>query len=524
MTSTTTIVWRTTIVALLLAAVPLGIAFYERHSRVDTDAMLDVSVSVRTISHVRIDGVGDSVWESGSGSGFLVSRQGCRVWTNHHVVGEAAMIEVYPRKWSRAAGIPAVVVASTPRSDFAILEMENCEGIPQARLGDSSRTRPGDETYAVGNPMGRNPDSITRGIISHTERYLRGTTPYLQTDAAINPGNSGGALFDRDGAVIGINTAIAASARGGGNVGVGYAVPINLIEKEAAELAAGPPSWGNAGIVDIVSPLTPDEAEIFGVPDGHAALVVTEAPSSGPSADRLFKHDVIFKIGDQGLTGPSQALRLISAREAGEAIVFHLLRNGEVTSVEVTLEEGWEAAQDREAEFFEGHLGMTLEMWDGEDGERGRFKTPVITKVQSLGPAHKAHISSSQKTVGLKGPFMVSYQLDVKTITGVVYGAVHHPVTTVADLDQLAEQAFAAKRPLLVEIEVWARPDPRDATGELKRFATVFYKVLPTRTTAAAPVAAQDDATATAPMHNAGGDRASLHPVAVRDPRPLGKT
>ena len=196
---------RIAIVGLVIVVASVTVYWHRQNPAVDTQAMLDVSVTVKTISHVRVDKLGDSVWELGSGSGFMVSSEGCEVWTNHHVVADAAMIEVIPTGWKTREGIRASVVHSTPRGDMAVLRMEHCEGIPEAVLGDSTQVRPGDDTFAVGNPLGRNPNSISRGIISHTERYTSANLPYLQTDAAINPGNSGGALFNRHGEVIGVN-------------------------------------------------------------------------------------------------------------------------------------------------------------------------------------------------------------------------------------------------------------------------------------------------------------------------------
>ena len=481
-----TILWRTGVLGLFLAVIPVALFTYEHYTAVGTDAMLNVSVSIKTISHVRIDKVGDSVWESGSGSGYLVSSKDCEIWTNHHVIADAAVVEIFPRGWNRASGIPAKVINSTPRSDVAVLRMDHCEGIPEARLGDSSKVAAGDETYAVGNPLGRNPDSISRGIISHTERFATGLTPYLQTDAAINPGNSGGALFNHAGEVIGMNTAIA-STKDGANVGIGYAVPINLVKNVAAQLHTGPPSWGDAGLSSAVSSLTPDEAEIFKVPDGHAAIIVTKDPEQGPSAGKLEARDVIYKINDVGVTAADHAMRTIASYAKGDTIVFEIMRDGETQAVDITLEEGWKAGEQQVAEFYEGHLGMTLEMWTDEDNERGAFKTPVITKVQSLGPAHKAHIASSQKNVGFRGPFMVSFQLDVKTITGAVYDGEYIPVSTPSDMEQLAEKAYAETSPLLLEIQLWARNNPMDLETPLDHLGTAFYKVVPTVAKAVAP-------------------------------------
>ena len=233
-----TIIWRSSVATVLASAIVLSLYSLnaEQNQSVNTQAMLDVSVSIKTVSHVTVDRFGDSVWSFGSGSGFMVNNTDCEVWTNHHVIEKAAFIEVYPRGWTATHGIPAQVISATPRADIALLKMESCDNIPAARLGSSANLTPGEETYAVGNPLGSNPDSISRGIISHTQRYVNTTIPYLQTDAAINPGNSGGALFNRKGEVIGINTAIAASSSRS-NIGIGYALPINIAKQEAQNTA-----------------------------------------------------------------------------------------------------------------------------------------------------------------------------------------------------------------------------------------------------------------------------------------------
>ncbi len=316
-------------------------------------------------------------------------------------------------------------------------------------------------------------------------------TPYLQTDAAINPGNSGGPLFNLAGEVIGMNTAIA-STKEGANVGIGYAVPINLVKNVAAALHAGPPSWGDAGLSSMVSSLTPDEAEIFKVPDGHAAIIVTKDPQEGPSAGKLKARDVIYKINGEGVTAADQAMRTIASYEKGETVELEVMRGGETQTVAITLDEGWKADEEQVAEYYEGHLGMTLEMWTDEDDTRGAFETPVITKVQSLGPAHKAHIASSQKNVGFRGPFVVSFQLDVKTISGAVYDGEYFPVSSPDDMEKLAAKAYEETSPLLLEIQVWARKNPMDLEASLDHLGTAFYKVMPSVTSADVPSAHDD--------------------------------
>ncbi len=475
-----TIAWRLAVLGLIVSLVPLGHHALEEYNKVDTGRMLDVSVSIRTTSHVTVDKFGDSVWEISNGSGFLVSSRDCEVWTNHHVVADAALIEVFPRGWNRTTGIPAKLVNATPRPDIAIIQLEECDGIPAAVLGDSGPLKPGDETFAVGNPMGRNPHSITRGIISHTQRFRESSIPYLQTDAAINPGNSGGALFDREGRVIGINTALE-STRDGANVGVGYAVPINLVMQTVSELRNGPPSWGDAGISDIVTSLTPDEAEVFLVPDGKAALVVTHTPEEGPSAGKLFAHDVIYQIGETEIENTEQAIRAINQREVGESLALALMRDGESRQVEIVLGEGWQANDLPAPDSYEGYLGMTLEMWEGEEGDRGQFTKPVITRVHSLGPAHKAHVASTQKSLLFNRGFVVPYFIDVKTVTGVAYRGKYHSISTIEEIENFAAAAYEAGDALLLEIELWRRENPRNLQTTMELAGTGFYRLQPRR-------------------------------------------
>ena len=244
--------------------------------------------------------------------------------------------------------------------------------------------------------------------------------PVILAIEHINPGNSGGALFNANGQVIGVNVGLA-SNRLGMNVGVGYAVPIDIAKLVVARLESGPPSWGSAGLIDSLSPLSAEKAEMFGVPSGHAAVIVTKAPVSGPSAGQINARDVIFRINDHDVLEMSQVGRLITTHAPGDHINLTLMRDGALHVVEVVLEEGWNAESTQTADYFSGYLGMELENWSQGDVERGRFDTPVITKVHSLGPAHRAQISSSQRSLRANGPFLFPYQLDVKTITGVVW-------------------------------------------------------------------------------------------------------
>jgi len=357
--------------------------------------------------------------------------------------------------------------------------MQSCHDLPAAHHQQSNQASVDDETNVVGNPFGRNPDSVSRGIISNTSRYLAGPAAYFQTDAAVNPGNSGGALFNRDGAVIGLTTAIA-STSSGSNVGIGYALPINIVLDKVAALRSGPPSWGDAGINDIIAGLTVEEAAIFQVPDGYGAVNITRTPEDGPSAGKLMARDVIYKIDHQAVINPAQVKRIIGNRKPNDSVNFSLIRNGESLLVSVTLADGWsdfEKPEDK-AQDYTGLLGMKVEMWSSEEGERGQFDTPVITQVYSLGPAHLSFIASSQSTVSMRGRVMIPVQISVNTITGVVIEGEYNPVADIPTLEQFASKAYDSKLPILLEIESWYR-DPANFFNPLEYSTTAFHKIQP---------------------------------------------
>ena len=477
--------FRFLLLGLVVVIAPISVYWYDKSQKVDTETMLDVSVSIQTISHVRVDEVGDSIWASSGGSGILISNQACEVLTNHHVVEDAAHIEVFPRQWSSDSGIPATVINSNPRTDVAILRMSSCAGLGEALLGDSDRVSPGDEVYAVGNPLGQNPDSISRGIVSHTARFQNGGIPYLQTDANINHGNSGGALFSRKAEVIGMNTGLLATPAGH-KFGIGYSLPINLVKSEIESLRSGAPQWGDAGIDDLVEVLSPDEASIFNVPTGYGALILTEDPEEGPARGKLYEMDVIYKINDQKVTDADQAKRLINSYDPGDNVGFSLIRKGQLVEIEIELADGWQSADLPKAEYYDGYLGLSLEMWDDES-HGTQFESPVITQVKSLSPSHLAHIKSSQKTILGNGSVEIPVQLSVKTITGVVVEGSYYPIKNVAELEQKVHRAYEANQPVLLEIEAWGRNKPMNLREPLKRQKTSFHKIIPTLADAPTP-------------------------------------
>ena len=260
-----------------------------------------------------------------------------------------------------------------------------------------------------------------------------------------------------------------------------------MVKNETEKLHNGPPTWGDAGIEDYLTGLTELEASFFQVPEGRAAIIVTDSPEEGPSKGKLFAKDVIYEIGDTNINNVKQAQRFISSHNPGDQLTFRVIRGGELVDVDITLTEGWETKEPPGADYYLGHLGLSLEMWDTENDLRGQYGTPVITKVHSLGPAHLAYITSSQKTIARKGPLMLPIQLEVKTLTGVAFEGRHHKVVSIQKLEDLAAQAFAANLPLLLEIETWGRENPLKFDEPIERQKTTFHVVQPALTTAEAP-------------------------------------
>jgi serine protease Do len=201
------------------------------------------------------------------GSGFIIGSDGS-ILTNAHVVENAKKIVV---KLSDKREFEAKVVGKDPKTDVAVIKIDSKESLPQVRLGDSDRLEVGEWVMAVGNPFGLD-NSITSGIVSAKGRHI-GAGPYddfIQTDASVNPGNSGGPLVNGRGEVVGINIAIVSQT--GGNVGIAFATPINLVKEVLSQLATkGTVTRGWAGLA--IQEVTPDIAEAFGLEAPRGALV-----------------------------------------------------------------------------------------------------------------------------------------------------------------------------------------------------------------------------------------------------------
>jgi serine protease Do len=272
--------------------------------------------------------------EQSLGSGVIVTSDGT-ILTNNHVIDGATDIKV---QLSDKREFTAKLVGTDPRTDIAVLKID-ASGLPTLAIGDSSKLRVGDVVFAVGDPFGVG-ETATMGIVSATGRSGLGIENYedfIQTDAAINPGNSGGAMVDLHGNLIGINTAIATGG-GEGNIGIGFAIPINMAHSVADQLVAhGKVVRGYLGLFP--QDVTPEIAKQFGLSGPGGALVSEVSPDSPASKAGLKRGDVILKVNGEAV-GSANDLRLrISQTPPGTPVKLQISRDGKLQDVSVDLGE-----------------------------------------------------------------------------------------------------------------------------------------------------------------------------------------
>jgi serine protease Do len=259
----------------------------------------------------------------GAGSGVIISDDGYIV-TNHHVIDGADKISVH---LSDRRTLEAKLVGTDAKTDIAVLRVE-ARDLPALPFGNSDNVEIGDIVLAIGNPFGIG-QTVTMGIVGATGRGNLGIEDYedfIQTDAAINPGNSGGALVNARGELIGINTAILARG-GGGNQGVGFAVPVNLAHHVMTQLVAtGRVARGYLGVG--IQDLDPKMAEAFELQEARGAVVRSVQPG-GPAAEAGLKQgDVIVGMNGESFHD-SRELRLnVAAQPPGSTVKLAVVRNG----------------------------------------------------------------------------------------------------------------------------------------------------------------------------------------------------
>jgi S1-C subfamily serine protease len=289
-----------------------------------------------------------------TGSGFVIDHAG-HILTNAHVVDGAQKIEVTLGNTDNSQPVSAQVVGKDPSTDVALLKVSApSDQLHPLSLGNSSQLQVGDSVVAIGNPFGLD-RTVTTGIVSALQREIKAPNGFtinnvIQTDAAINPGNSGGPLLDAGGRVIGINSQIE-SPGGGGNVGIGFAVPINTAHQVVQQLLAnGKVEHAFLGISG--TDLTPQIADLLNLPVKQGALVQTVVPN-GPADKAGVKGgsatvsingqqiraggDVITAVDGKPVTGMNDVISAVNAKQPGDQVQLSLSHGSQNRTVTVTL-------------------------------------------------------------------------------------------------------------------------------------------------------------------------------------------
>ena len=320
--------------------------------------------------------------EQSLGSGVIITSDGTIV-TNSHVIDGATDIKV---DLSDQREFQAKLIGTDAKTDIAVLKIE-ATGLPTLAIGDSSKLQIGDVIFAIGEPFGLR-GTATMGIVSATGRGGLGIENYedfIQTDAAINPGNSGGAMIDLHGDLIGINTAIL-SGGGGGNQGVGFAIPINMARSVMEQIVGhGKVVRGYLGLFP--QDVTPALAKQFGLSKPGGALVSGLKPDAPAARAGLKDGDVILTLNGQAVQSANDLRLRISQTAPGSSVKLGISREGKTQDVNVTLAE---LPQDASAAEAPGESGG-----GGLEGVNVQELTPDTAKELQLAPGTRGVVVGS---------------------------------------------------------------------------------------------------------------------------------
>jgi S1-C subfamily serine protease len=288
-----------------------------------------------------------------TGSGFVIDGEG-HILTNNHVIEGAERVTV--KIGDSEQGHEAEVVGTDPGTDLALLKVDaSAEQLHPLSLGRSSEVEVGDPVVAIGNPFGLD-RTVTSGIVSALQRQIQAPNGFsinhvIQTDAAINPGNSGGPLIDAEGEVIGINSQIATGGGGNGNVGIGFAIPIDTIRSEIDQLETkGEVEHAFLGISG--GTITPELAKALNLPVKQG-VIVQSVVKDGPADDAGLEAggtratingeevrlggDIITEAEGEKLESMEELIELIQDSEPGDELELKILRDGDEKTADVTL-------------------------------------------------------------------------------------------------------------------------------------------------------------------------------------------
>lgn len=324
------------------------------------------------------------------GSGFIISEDGY-IFTNNHVIEKADKIVV---KLSNGKEYSATVKGKDKNTDIALLKIEPDNGLPVVKLGDSSKLRVGDWVIAIGNPFGLS-QTVTAGIVSAKGRVI-GAGPYddfIQTDASINPGNSGGPLFNLNGEVVGINTAIVAQGQG-----IGFAIPIDMAKDILPNLRTkGKVIRGWLGVS--VQGVTEDIAKNLGLKTAEGALVSNVFKGDPAEKAGIKTGDVIIEIEGTAVKDTHELIKIVAGITVGSKVKIKVLRDGRQKTFTVEVTERPEAKDLAEVEPEESkeYFGMTVQEITPEIAEHLGLPDAagvIVAQVENGSPADEAGIQA----------------------------------------------------------------------------------------------------------------------------------
>ncbi len=345
-----------------------------------------------------------------AGTGFIISAKDGLILTNNHVVEDATKIQVSLYGDDPDVSFLARVVGRDQLTDSALIELTEKpkRELTEVRFGDSQQMQPGDWVMAIGNPFGL-AHTVSVGVISATERPFPITDgrsqDVLQTDAAINPGNSGGPLLNVRGEVVGVNTAIYTDSRQAGNIGIGFAIPINAVRELLPQLRAGKVTRGVIGVAVGAIPL--DSLEMLGLKERTGALV-SSVNGGGPAAKAgVEPGDVIIEFNGKTVRNRDELVGYVTRTTPGSTVPLKVLRDKVEKGLSITVDElNLDAENTRtarnadpsepEEQAGEG-FGMTVGSLTSEMASRLRLPAGtegvIITEVESGGPAQRGGLS-----------------------------------------------------------------------------------------------------------------------------------
>ncbi|MGX9416951.1 DegQ family serine endoprotease [Vibrio sp. RC27] len=343
------------------------------------------------------------------GSGVIIDAEKGYVVTNFHVINKADKITVQLHDGKE---YQAELVGADKMSDIALVKLDNAKNLTQVSIADSDKLNVGDFTVAIGNPFGLG-QTVTSGIVSALGRSglnIENFENFIQTDAAINSGNSGGALVNLNGELIGINTAILGPS--GGNVGIGFAIPSNMMKNLTDQiLEFGEVKRGMLGVQG--GEITSELAEAMGYESNKGAFVSQVVPDSAADEAGLEAGDIIVSINDKSINTFGELRAKVATLGAGKEVSLGVLRDGESLSFDITLGEQTDVKTEAKS-LHEGLTGAELSNTNSNDTIQG-------VKVTSVA----------------KGSSAESYQLKEGDI---IVGVNRHRVSNIAQLRSILDQ------------------------------------------------------------------------------------